>query len=163
MKTTRILGALALLTLPLAAQVSFTGNYSQNFDTLGTGTNLASLTGWSHLGALGGDNATWMSTIPVTGTSSAATAGTANNTLVVNSNAATASARSNTQGYNFALSGSTTDRCIGTSPTSGAGNVFQLRLTNNTGAALSGIRISYDIRRFTPASANNELPGYRLF
>ena len=162
MKNRFIFSALALLSLPLAAQVSFTGNYSQNFDSLGTGTNLASLTGWSHLGALGGDNATWMATIPASGTTSAATAGTANNTLVVNSSAATASARSNTAGYNFALSGST-DRCIGTSPTSGAGNVFQLRLTNNTGASLSGIRISYDIRRFTPASATNELPGYRLF
>ena len=54
MKNRFIFSALALLSLPLAAQVSFTGNYSQNFDSLGTGTNLASLTGWSHLGTLGG-------------------------------------------------------------------------------------------------------------
>lgn len=146
-----------------SAQVSFTGSYSQNFDSLSTGTNLASLTGWSHHGAMGGDNATWMATIPSSGTTSAATPGTANNTLTVNSNAATASGRSNTVGYNFALSGSTSDRCIGTSPTTGAGNVFQLRLTNSTGSALTAIRVAYDIRRFTPASANNELPGYRLF
>lgn len=154
---------MALLPQTASSQVSFTGTYSQNFDSLSTGTNLASLTGWSHLGALGGDNATWMATIPSSGTTSAATPGTANNTLTVNSNAAAATARSNTVGYNFALSGSTSDRCIGTSPTTGAGNVFQLRLTNSTGSALTAIRIGYDIRRFIPASANNELPGYRLF
>jgi hypothetical protein len=62
-----------------SAQVSFTGSYSQNFDSLSTGTNLASLTGWSHHGAMGGDNATWMATIPSSGTTSAATPGTANN------------------------------------------------------------------------------------
>lgn len=155
--------ACALIAQVAQAQVSFTGNYSQNFDTLGTGTNLASLTGWSHLGALGGDNNTWTSSIPASGTSSAATAGTANNTLTVNSNAATASARSSSIGYNFALSGSTTNRAIGTSPTSTAGNLFQLRLTNSTGSPVSGLRISYDIRRFTAVSSANELPGYWLF
>lgn len=161
-----ILGLALASRLPLAAQVSFPGSYSQNFDSLGTsGTNLASLTGWSHLGNLSGTNASWTNStgIPVTGTPSAATAGTAGNTLTVNSNAASATATSNTAGFNFALSGSTSDRCIGTSPTSGAGNIFQLRLTNNSASALNGVRISYDIRRFTAPSTANEVPGYRLF
>ena len=144
-------------------QASFTGSYSQNFDSLGTGSDLGSLAGWSHHGALGGDNATWMPSIPASGTISAATAGTVNNSLSVNSSAASATGRSSSRGYNFALSGSTSDRCIGTSPTTTAGNLFQLRLTNNTGAAVNGVRISYDMRRFTSVSSANELPGYWLF
>ncbi|HEY1050521.1 MAG TPA: Ig-like domain-containing protein, partial [Prosthecobacter sp.] len=155
----------AVLPLPLSAQVSFPGSYSQNFDTLGTGTNLASLTGWSQTAGLGGTNSTWTNStgIPASGTTSAATAGTVNNTLTVNSNAASATATSNSAGFNFALSASTGNRCIGTSPTSGAGSIFQLRLTNNSGGALNGVRISYDIRRFTVPATANEVPGYRLF
>ena len=44
MKTPQLLGALALLTLPLTAQVSFTGSYSENFNSLGTtGTGTAAI------------------------------------------------------------------------------------------------------------------------
>jgi len=160
MKFSSLVTALAaLLTLPLAAQVSFPGSYSQNFDSIGTTT--APPTGWSHIGTLGGSNSSWTTTIPASGSPSAASAGTVNNTLIVNSTAGN-SVSSNTQAYNFALSTSTTDRCLGTSPTSGAGNILQLRLTNDSGASVSGIRISYDIRRFT-APGTNDLPGYRLF
>jgi len=137
MNTSRLFGAFALLTLPLAAQVSFTGAYTENFNSIGTAT--VPPAGWSHLGALGGSNSSWSATTPTpaSGSVSAATAGTANNTLTVNSDAGAATATSNTQAFNFALSASTTDRCIGTSPTSGAGNILQLRLTNNSGAALT--------------------------
>ncbi len=160
MRNSYIFGALALLTLPLAAQVSLTGTYSQNFDSLGTTGTTTMPTGWSHIGALGGNNGTWSSSIPASGTTSAATAGTTNNTLIVS---AGTSGSSNTQAYNLGVSGNT-DRALGTSPTSGAGNILQLRLTNNTGAAVSGLRIGYDIRRFGAGTGGAEtLPGYWLF
>ncbi|MCX6865712.1 MAG: Ig-like domain-containing protein [Verrucomicrobia bacterium] len=149
----------ALLSLPLAAQVPFTGSYSQNFDAMGTGT--APPTGWSHIGTLGGSNSSWATIIPASGSLSAASAGTPNNTLIA-STSFTSSIKSDSQAYNFALGTSTADRSLGTSPTSGAGNILQLRLTNNTVAAVSAIRIGYDIRRFTAPGAN-QLPGYWLF
>ena len=143
------------------AQVSFPASgYAQDFNSMGTTANLP--TGWSHIGSLGGSNSIWTTSIPASGAQSAATVGTTNNTLIVNSTAGN-SVSSNTQGYNFALSTSTSDRCFGTSPTSGAGNILQLRLTNNSGTALSGIQISYDLRRLRPGSTANQLPGYWLF
>jgi hypothetical protein len=155
--------ACALIAQVAQAQVSFTGNYSQNFDTLGTGTNLASLTGWSVIGAVGGDKDSWLTTIPSSGSPSAATAGTANPTITVQSDAANNTSTSNTAGFNFALSGSTANRSVGSSPTSGAGIMLQLGLTNNTAGSLSSLRIGYDIRRFRNGSSAEVMPGYRLF
>src|SRR5262249_29222143 len=105
----------------------------------------------------------WSSTIPASGTPSAATSTTENDTLVANSNAGAGGFSSSSQAYNLALSTSTTDRCLGSSPTGVAGEIFQLRLVNNTGGSLSGVKINYDIRRFTSVSTANELPGYWLF
>ena len=148
-------GAITIaLTLP-----SF--SYAQNFDGMGTGT--AAPSGWSILTALGGGNASWISSIPVSGAQSAATAGTANATLLVNSAAENGVSGINTQGHNLALSTSTSDRALGCSPTSGAGIIFQLILTNNSGAALNSLEIGYDLRRFTAGTAENELPGLQLF
>jgi phosphodiesterase/alkaline phosphatase D-like protein len=159
-----------------SAPVSITVNapaaaftYTQNFDGLGTGTTLGGAatgtTGWTVIGAMGGSNSSWTNStgIPASGSPSAATAGTANTTLTVNSNAASATATSNTAGYNFALSGSTTNRALGTSPTTGAGTTLQLTLSNTSGSAIHGFRIGYDIRRFTAPSTANELPGYWCF
>ncbi len=60
-----------------------------------------------------------------------------------------------------------------TSPTGDAGLAWQLTLSNNTGAALTGINIGYDIARFTQSFDNNggnatqlqpeNLPGYELW
>ena len=142
-------------------------SYTQTFDGLGTSTTLGGTgtTGWTFLGALGGANTDWTNAtgIPASGTTSAATAGTANTTLTVNSAAASASTSSNTAGFNFALATSTTDRALGTAPTSGAGVVLQLTLTNTSPYAIDSIIIGYDIRRFTAPATANELPGYRLF
>ncbi len=143
------------------AVASLTSTYSESFDSIGTFA--ITPTGWLHMGGLGGTNSSWFASIPSSGSPSAATTGAVNNSLVVNSDAASATANSDSLGYNFALSGSTGDRCIGTSPTSGAGNILQLRLANNTGAPLSAIQISYDIRRFTAGGSAPQLPGYQLF
>ena len=138
------------------AQVSFTGtDYSENFDSMGTSGTTAP-TGWGFYGGLGGGNTTWTSS---TGVPSASVGGgTLNATL---SASTTFTTSSNTAGWNYALPTSTSDRALGTSPTSGRGVVLQLALTNNTGTAINAVRIGYDIRRFT--TATNELPGYWLF
>jgi hypothetical protein len=142
-----------LLTLPVMAQVSFTGaDYVQNFDSMGTGT--AAPAGWEFYGALGGSSTTWTTTIPASGIGG----GTLNATLTASTSFTTSS---NTAGWNFALTTSPTDRALGTSPTSGQGVVLQLRLTNNTSSAINVIRVGFDTRRFTAAA--NHLPGYWLF
>ena len=148
-----------LFALPLAAQVSFTGTYSQNFDSMGT-TGTAPPSGWSQFPCNFGTNATWSTSIPASGTNSVASmaVSTAGTTLTVN-NAPTAT---NNNGYN-AQGASSSDRVLATSPTSYAGAIIQLRLTNNTGSPLNSINVGYDIRRYTVATTANELPGYWLF
>lgn len=142
-----------LLTLPVMAQVSFTGaDYVESFDSMGTGT--AAPSGWEFYGALGGSSTTWTTTIPASGIGG----GTLNATLTASTTFTTSS---NTAGWNFALPASPTDRALGTSPTSGQGVVLQLHLTNNTGSAVNAIRVSFDTRRLT--AATNHLPGYWLF
>jgi hypothetical protein len=81
----------------LCAQVNFPGTYTQNFDALGTGNTIPS--GWSHIGSLGGSNSTWGSSIPASGSISAASNGTTNNNLNVATN--TFSGTSNTRAYNY--------------------------------------------------------------
>ena len=165
MKTLRItFNTLAFLFLFLSiayspqAQVSFSGNYQQNFDGMGTSSTIP--TGWSHIGSLGGNNDSWFSAIPASGSPSAASNGTTNNSLIVATNSFSGS--SNTRAYNY--SGSTTsNRALGTSPTSGAGNTLQLRLTNATGSSVQSLNIAYDVRRFATASASEEIPGYWIF
>ena len=146
------------LSLNSQAQVSFTGTYTQNFDGIGTGTTIPS--GWSHIGRLGGTPTSWTTSIPTSGTVSAATPGTVNNKLIVATNIFSGS--SNTQAYNYA-DANTSNRSLGTSPTSGAGNILQLILTNKTGSSLSNLQLSYDIRRFANATSAESIPGYQLF
>lgn len=130
--------------------------YSQSFDGMGTGT--APPAGWSFYGVFGNGNSTFTDTIPITNAS--VVGGTLNNTLTA---ATTFTTSSNTAGFNFALPASTSDRALGTSPTTGQFVALQLSLTNPTGAPLSALRIGYDIRRFTSVATANELPGYWLF
>jgi Calcineurin-like phosphoesterase/Bacterial Ig domain/Purple acid Phosphatase, N-terminal domain len=148
----------ALLSLSgtgAVAQVPFTGSHGENFDSMGT-AGAAPPAGWSFYGALGGGNSTWTTTIPSSGVGG----GTVNAVLTAST---VFSGTSNTSGWNYALPSSSLDRALGTSPTSGQGLVLQLALTNDTGSAIGAIRLRYDIRRFTVASAANQLPGYWLF
>lgn len=140
------------------AQVSFVSNYSQNFNSIGTSSIIP--TGWSHIGSLGGSNSSWSTSIPASGSPSAASTGKVNNSLIVATNTFTGT--SNTKAYNYSGT-TTTDRAIGTSPTTGAGNILQLNLLNASGTAIQSLQISYDIRRFATASAAESIPGYRLF
>ncbi len=144
-----------LLSQLIRAQVSFTGaDYTQNFDSMGSSGTTAPA-GWSFYGQLGGGNSTWSD---VTGIPALAVSGGTAGTLTAST---TFTSSSDSAGWNYALPASTTDRALGTAPTTGQGVVLQLALTNNTGSPISSIRIGYDIRRFT--AATNQLPGYWLF
>jgi hypothetical protein len=126
------------------------------------------MSGWNYY-AIAGDNQTWSTAgIPLSGNPSAASTPITNNTLIVNNLAETKEYRSSSA-YNLANSSSLGNRSIGTSPTTIAAGIFQLRLVNNSGMARNTISLSYQIRRFaTPTyfsgiSSDNRLPGYQLF
>ncbi len=130
-------------------------SYAQTFDSMNGGTALPG--GWAVYGTLGGDISTWTDATGIPANSVAG--GTTNATLIA---ATTFAATSDLKGYNYALPAST-DRALGTSPNSAKGMALQLSVSNTSGAALNSLRLGYDIRRFTAAPADNELPGYRVF
>ncbi len=128
----------------------------------------AAPTGWSLFKGDGGSHSTWTTSIPANGALSVASMVATSGTLTANNTPTT----TNINGFNAeavnssgALAG-TGDRVLATSPTSVTGNAIQLTLTNNTGAALTGLNLSYDIDRLTAISSSSnyeELPGYWLF
>ncbi len=167
---TMVMGALLAAVTAHGASLTNSG-YTETFDELGTGTSLAPASGWG-VEYLTGSNTTWTNAtgIPGNGTSSVASMVAGSSTLLgPYTTASSLSGLKNTNtAYNVAASianpsTSTTDVALATSPTVDAGMALQLTLANNTGSALSSFGISYDIDRFTVASAANELPGYQLF
>lgn len=153
--------------LGTANAASLTGaGYSDNFDELGTtGTSLPS--GWAlYDGESGTTHSTWTTGIVANGASGSVAS------MVLNSTGLTASnspSTTNNNGFNAeavtaagTLAGAT-DRVIATSPTGIDGSAWQLTLTNNTGAALSSLNVSYDIDRVSSPAQSEELPGYELF
>ena len=163
-KIIRIVLASILANAAVHAQVSFPASgYSQDFNSMGT-TGTAKPAGWTVWNGPGTSNALWTDATGVIGGASSTTGSigqmTPNSSLLTASNAPTANANNC---YNAGAPGDTADRLLASAPTSIGGAAFQLSLTNNTGAALGGIRISYDIRRFTTNTGANELPGYWLF
>ena len=163
MKSLIIPAALGLLSLPLAAQVSFTGPYSQNFDAMGA-AGTAPPAGWSVWNGPGTSNGLWTNTNGIIGGLSSNTNSIGAMTLSIAaltaSNAPTANANN---GYNAGAPGDSTNRLFASAPSNVGGAAFQLALTNNTGTMLTGLRLGYDIRRFTVAGTANQLPGYWLF
>jgi hypothetical protein len=172
--------------------VSFNGTYTQNFDSLGTGTSLASLPEWAVYSLSGShDTFSYASTGLVTATflpwstPTALNNGSGSSTLTNQTTLTVDTFTTTTQagvraagGFNFASTVSpyvSTDHALGTSPTGTAGTELQLSLVNNTGSDLNSFNISYDIRRFSTTTNNNndpstdpyvgeeELPGYSFF
>lgn len=135
--------------------VDLTTTYSENFDSMGTGT--AAPAGWAFY-PIAGNSGTWTDAtgIPASGVGG----GTPNAALIV---ATPPTANSGGAGINAGLAASDTDRTLGTAPTSNAGAALQLSVTNTSGELLTGINLGYDTRRFQNGSAANELPGYWLF
>ena len=137
----------------------FFGTMTENFDAMGTGTGF--LLGWSMKnGASGGSNSTWDNTTGIL-SAGVATMVATTGTLTYN-NTTNGPAATNVDGYNL-RGNSDTDRALGTSPTGVAGVAIQAQLSNNSGSAITGMQISYDIRRYVAVATANELPGYWLF
>lgn len=143
--------------------VSFNGNYSENFDELGTtGTTLPA--GFTYyVGQSGTSNTTWSAStgIIANGTTGSVASMVQNTTGLT---ATTTPSGTNNNGFNAAASSSNTgDRVIATSPTTVSGTAFDLTLTNTTGVAITTLNLGYTIQRFTSVSTANELPGYEIF
>jgi hypothetical protein len=177
-----ILLASAAMASPIP--VTFTGAYTQNFDSMGT-TGTAAPTGWT-VYSLSGSHEDFSFWTPTNGyvthlpsdTPTAINVGPGTDTLTAVATLTAVTGPTNQKaavGYNLGLTASSSDRALGTSPTGNAGMELELDLTNNTGADINSFNISYDIRRFTTTADNNtgydagpdkgieELPGYWLF
>lgn len=162
----------------MAQAVLGPGGYSENFDSMGA-AGTTPPTGWQVFQIAGGSS-TWIND---TGSNSVAdvgaipngtavAGGTASVGLVANDNPAA----NQVNGYNATgATGVAADRGIATAPTGIAGSAIELRITNNTGAALTSLSVSYDIRRYLAGADNagrtpgagipegsDELPGYWL-
>jgi hypothetical protein len=140
-----------------STSLSATG-YAQNFDAMGTGTNTPD--GWKHFVTNFGGNTTWTTAIPASGTNSVASmpVSTAGTTLTFTTTPTT----NNNNGFN-AQGSSASDRVLATAPTTVAGAILQLQLSNDTGSSVTGLNVGYDIRRYNAVSSTNELPGFQLF
>lgn len=154
-----------LLALGASAQGQSTplnpGGYSQNFDSMGT-TGTTPPAGWS-VWTLPGSNGTWSSTIPASGVGGGTQVVPSGSLGIFNQNAGTpVNGSANNNGLNLGFTASPTDRALGSSPTSVAGNALQLALQNQTGGAITELTIGY-AAKVGSAWQNNELPGYRVF
>lgn len=165
--TTRCLLALAASACTtssvLGAVVLTPGGFTENFNSMGTAGTAAPSGFAIRTGPSGTSNATWSG---VTGITPAGVAA-----LIAAPGPLTASAAypttNNNNGFNApAYNGPTpdvNDRALVLAPTTVSGAAIEFAMTNGTGAAQSGIVLSYDIDRYRVTTAANELPGYWLF
>lgn len=178
-----------LVTGAATMAAPFTGVYLQNFDSMGTTTSVGMPTGWTEF-SLSGSHDDFRhagSTAAITTTITPAVNATALNsgptgsattsqhtTLAFAANDPSGTAFRSTSASNFASASNPNDRSLGSSPTGDAANELQLTLTNSTGASVSSIAVSYDVRRFSTTMDNNnyntspdfnqeEFPGFWLF
>ena len=145
-----------------AVPVSFTGSYSQNFDSLGVaGTTMP--VGFSARGIAGG-NTTYVAATPISTTGIAsATNNTATLGLWTPGNAGYSGV---SRLANAGWLTNVNDRALATGPTGNAATVIELSMTNNTGASLLGVVFSYDLKVMTNGNIGteaSELPGYAFF
>jgi hypothetical protein len=156
-----------------AGSISLTDTgYTDNFSELGTGTTVP--IGWAvYTGESGSSNETWTTGIVANGASGSVQSMIASTTAFQYLNTTTPTYANG--GFNAPVSlvtGGATNHVLGTDPTGVDGVALQLTLTNNTGAALSSVNVSYNIVAFndgTPQGSSTvngnqeELPGYQLF
>lgn len=134
----------AAVNLPL-------GGYSENFDSMGTGTTAPA--GWTS-GALAGAGATLATEADVNANISAV--------VTLGSTVAT-STDGGTIAKNILIGG--LDRAMGSRASTVAGVFTQLDLTNNTGQPLSALDFSYTVMNFSMDQSGgfvDELYGYRF-
>jgi hypothetical protein len=181
-----LVSASALVTPPRAfAQASFTGTYTQNFSSMGTGTTVP--IGWSGVSEAG-SHYTFEPAGDYNGTGTA--------TVSANPNLSTGTLTASPVEYLVPTQGSSTGKgadivnfqntqattqngegseSLGTDPSGNAATILELALKNTTGQAINAVNIAYDIDRFTtisdtngvpagyPNSSVEEFPGYQLF
>jgi hypothetical protein len=163
----------------VSAQAAYNGSYTQNFDSMGT-TGKTAPTGWAVYDEVGSHDTFSYFQDPASGAAKAGvtpnlTAGVLTPESALTAGAAT-TAQKGVAGYNFGTTASATDRALGTSPSGNAATVLELSLMNTTTSNISALDLSYDIRRFTtttvdnnnfgstdPNQAKEENPGYWLF
>jgi hypothetical protein len=159
-------GVAAAAASSALGQASFgVSGYSENFDGMGS-AGTAAPAGWRHFPTAFGSNTTWASSISANGANSVATTPvTAAATTLV---AITSPTANQNNGYNAAnrSPAPASDRVLATAPTTVAGSIIQLALSNGTGSDLPagfGLTIGFDTVRYTAPTTANELPGYWLF
>ena len=154
-----VLAAVACVALSTSAQAAAVllgpGNYSENFDSMGTGATTPA--GWGYVAVTGSSSDTSTeAAINAAFATPALLAGTAGTTAALTTDGAQTA-------LNVQISG--TDRALGSRPTSLKALLLQLDMTNNTGAALNSVNFSYSMVNFI-ANQNNtvsdELIGYRF-
>ncbi|HWD91398.1 MAG TPA: Ig-like domain-containing protein [Verrucomicrobiae bacterium] len=151
-----------------AAPTSFTGSYSQNFDSLGASdTTLPA--GFASM-AIPGSTGTYTAAKPID--ASGIAAATNNTQTLTIWNAGSAVVSSGAHSYNVGCWDAPTDRALGSDPASTGAQVIELSLVNNTGTTLYGITVSYDCKCLTNGNIQSggtipteqtELPGYCFF
>src|SRR5215471_8920314 len=144
---------------------SFTGSYTNDLDSLGTG-GTAMPAGFSAL-VLSGNNATYGVASPITAAAIAGAVASSSQSLTV-WNAGGAVASSSTTLFNRGSFGNINDRALGTDPTSVGAMVVELALTNSTGTNLPGVIFSYAVKCLTNGTGGSgtesaDLPGYSFF
>jgi len=149
-----------LYTTPIPG-ISFTGNYSENFNSWVGGGSATLPTGWKAYG-LAGNNVTFVNGTPIAPAAvAAATAG--NQTLATWDPPATAfKVQDQLASAGTGVAG---DRALATGPTGDAATAIELALTNNTGNPLSSLVVSYDMKVLQNGAVipDPELPGYSFF
>jgi hypothetical protein len=138
-----LISAFSALGLSVQAQISFTGNYSQNFDGMGIAANdtfVATPAGWT-VGTAG--NNAFQNLALSTLTSVASSDGV----YTPNSGGSATPAGGNQGRYNIGGGATPSDRALGSRATSeggaGRGQFIDVAFTNNTGATLTEFTLSY--------------------
>ena len=155
MKTCRTIATLVILA-SLSSAVAANLPYFQNFDSMGT-TGTTMPLGWSFWTIAGGSS----SATPPT-SAEMATAILADQPLMV-WNQGDPPATWNANAGNMGLAPSPfNNRLLGTSPSGNRGGLLQLSLNNDSGAAITTVKLSYDMVTMTPPP-DAELPGYSFY
>jgi hypothetical protein len=155
-----IVAAILLAGLSSAAAADF--YYGQNFDSMGTTGTTAPL-GWSFWHIDGNSSSTLAPT-----SAEMATAVPGLTTLAIWNQ--TSISDWFDQGVNMGSTPTDSNRLLGTSPTGTRGSILQLSLNNNSGAAITSIRLTYDMKSMAEGvsagaefPSTDELPGYRFY
>lgn len=155
---------LVMLTLSMrATPTAFTGNYTQNFDAIGT-SGTAMPAGFRTM-STGSGNSFYTAAAPISTAGIAAATVSGTQTLTVwDSGSAVAS--SSTKLFNAGSVGNINDRALGSDVTSVAAMVIELSLTNTIGSNLLGVVFNYDVKCLTNGNVGteaSELSGYAFF